>query len=39
MTKIVDLISDTATQPTDIMFDVMKMASRGDDVYGVNKKI
>ncbi|KAI8979396.1 pyridoxal phosphate-dependent transferase [Mycotypha africana] len=28
-----DLTSDTATQPTDEMFDIMKAASRGDDVF------
>ncbi|CAO3648472.1 unnamed protein product [Cunninghamella blakesleeana] len=28
-----DLTSDTATQPTDEMFDLMKSASRGDDVF------
>lgn len=27
--------SDTITIPTDEMFDLMKHASRGDDVYGV----
>lgn len=26
---------DTITVPTDAMFDLMKEASRGDDVYGV----
>ena len=26
---------DTITVPTDAMFDLMKNASRGDDVYGV----
>ncbi|KAI7901842.1 pyridoxal phosphate-dependent transferase [Cokeromyces recurvatus] len=30
---IFDMISDTATIPTDEMFDIMKAASRGDDVY------
>ncbi|KAG9304285.1 hypothetical protein G9A89_019847 [Geosiphon pyriformis] len=29
-----DLRSDTETRPTDEMFDVMRAASRGDDVYG-----
>lgn len=32
---IFDLTSDTATVPTDEMFDIMKSASRGDDVYQV----
>jgi hypothetical protein len=27
--------SDTITMPTDEMFDLMRFASRGDDVYGV----
>ncbi|KAG1051163.1 hypothetical protein G6F46_004736 [Rhizopus delemar] len=30
---IYDLISDTATVPTDEMFEIMKAATRGDDVY------
>ncbi|KAL7319722.1 Threonine aldolase [Mucor circinelloides] len=30
---IFDLTSDTATIPTDEMFDIMKAATRGDDVY------
>ncbi|KAI9246833.1 pyridoxal phosphate-dependent transferase [Helicostylum pulchrum] len=30
---IFDLTSDTATIPTDEMFDIMKSATRGDDVY------
>lgn len=33
--KIYDFRSDTVTAPTDEMFDVMKMASRGDDVFEV----
>lgn len=33
--RIIDLQSDTATEPTDEMFDVMKSASRGDDVFAV----
>lgn len=33
--KIYDLLSDTATEPTDEMFDIMKLASRGDDVFAV----
>lgn len=32
---IFDLTSDTATIPTDEMFDIMKQATRGDDVYQV----
>jgi threonine aldolase len=32
---IYDLTSDTATIPTDEMFDIMKTATRGDDVYQV----
>jgi threonine aldolase len=34
--QVFDLTSDTATQPTDEMFDMMKAAHRGDDVFGVN---
>ena len=35
--KIVyDFVSDTATQPTDEMFEIMKQATRGDDVYLVS---
>lgn len=30
---IFDMTSDTATIPTDDMFDIMKAATRGDDVY------
>lgn len=33
---VVDLTSDTATQPTDDMFDIMKLASRSDDVFAVS---
>lgn len=33
--RVYDLTSDTATLPTDEMFEVMKMASRGDDVFQV----
>lgn len=33
---IFDLTSDTATIPTDEMFDIMKAATRGDDVYQVS---
>lgn len=32
---IYDMTSDTATKPTDQMFDIMKQATRGDDVYHV----
>lgn len=35
--KIFDLTSDTATEPTDDHFDMMKTASRKDDVFGVKK--
>ncbi|EIE85050.1 hypothetical protein G6F46_010410 [Rhizopus delemar] len=34
---VVDLTSDTATQPTDDMFDIMKLASRSDDVFAEDK--
>ncbi|KAI9315524.1 pyridoxal phosphate-dependent transferase, partial [Dichotomocladium elegans] len=34
-----DLTSDTATVPTDDMFEVMKMASRGDDVMQANADV
>ena len=34
--QVFDLTSDTATQPTDEMFDIMKLAHRGDDVFTVN---
>ena len=30
-----DLTSDTATEVTDDMFDIMRSASRKDDVFGV----
>jgi hypothetical protein len=36
---IFDLTSDTATIPTDEMFDIMKTATRGDDVYQVSALI
>jgi threonine aldolase len=32
---IYDMTSDTATKPTDQMFEIMKQATRGDDVYHV----
>jgi threonine aldolase len=35
---IYDMVSDTATIPTDEMFDIMKAATRGDDVYQVKIK-
>jgi threonine aldolase len=35
---VFDLTSDTATIPTDEMFDIMKAATRGDDVYQVRSK-
>jgi hypothetical protein len=33
--EVFDLTSDTATRPTDEMFDMMKSAHRGDDVFAV----
>lgn len=36
---IFDMTSDTATIPTDEMFDIMKAATRGDDVYQVSRMI
>ncbi|KAL0092721.1 pyridoxal phosphate-dependent transferase [Phycomyces blakesleeanus] len=36
---VYDLVSDTATIPTDDMFDVMKSATRGDDVYTADHSI
>ena len=35
--QIYDFRSDTVTRPTDEMFDVMRNASRGDDVFDVNE--
>lgn len=32
---VYDMTSDTATEVTDDMFDIMKRASRKDDVFGV----
>ncbi|KAI9253314.1 pyridoxal phosphate-dependent transferase [Helicostylum pulchrum] len=37
--KVYDLQSDTATEPTDAMFDLMKSASRGDDVFAEDTTI
>jgi threonine aldolase len=34
--KVYDFRSDTVTAPTDEMFDIMKSASRGDDVFQVS---
>lgn len=34
---IYDMVSDTATKPTDEMFEVMKQATREDDVYHVRR--
>ena len=34
--RVYDFRSDTVTAPTDEMFEVMKAASRGDDVFQVN---
>lgn len=36
LSKVYDLTSDTATQPTDDMFDLMKTAHKGDDVFKVS---
>ncbi|KAI8980860.1 pyridoxal phosphate-dependent transferase [Pilobolus umbonatus] len=37
--EIFDLTSDTATQPTDDMFDIMKKASRHDDVFEMDGSV
>ncbi|KAJ2963653.1 hypothetical protein NQZ79_g1355 [Umbelopsis isabellina] len=38
--KIVyDMTSDTATKPTDQMFEIMKQATRGDDVYHEDESV
>ncbi|KAI8366437.1 pyridoxal phosphate-dependent transferase [Choanephora cucurbitarum] len=37
--QVFDLTSDTATQPTDEMFDIMKLAHRGDDVFTQSKTV
>ena len=34
--QVYDFRSDTVTKPTDEMFDIMRNASRGDDVFNVN---
>ncbi|KAI8095115.1 pyridoxal phosphate-dependent transferase [Gilbertella persicaria] len=34
-----DLTSDTATEPTDDMFDMMKLAHRGDDVFNASTSV
>lgn len=39
LNKVYDLTSDTATQPTDEMFDLMKTAHKGDDVMEVSNFI
>ncbi|KAF9898110.1 Threonine aldolase [Lobosporangium transversale] len=39
MKLIADFRSDTLTQPTDEMFEIMKKASRSDDVYEVDSSI
>jgi threonine aldolase len=36
--KVFDFRSDTVTAPTDEMFDIMKSASRGDDVFQVRRE-
>ncbi|KAI8968180.1 pyridoxal phosphate-dependent transferase [Mycotypha africana] len=36
---IYDMTSDTATIPTDEMFDIMKAATRGDDVYQTDNDV
>lgn len=33
-----DMTSDTATEVTDDMFDIMKRASRKDDVFSVSQE-
>lgn len=37
--QMYDLQSDTSTTPTDEMFEIMKLASRGDDVFSVRNLI
>jgi threonine aldolase len=37
--KMYDLHSDTVTEPTSEMFDLMRAASVGDDVFAVSQKI
>ncbi|KAI8645064.1 pyridoxal phosphate-dependent transferase [Parasitella parasitica] len=37
--RFYDITSDTATEPTDDMFDIMKTASRGDDVFGEDTSV
>ncbi|KAI7869159.1 pyridoxal phosphate-dependent transferase [Spinellus fusiger] len=36
---IYNFTSDTSTEPTDELFDIMKAASRGDDMYGAEKSV
>ncbi|KAG0165444.1 Threonine aldolase [Apophysomyces sp. BC1034] len=36
---VYDMASDTATVQTDDMFDIMKAASRGDDVYSADQSV
>lgn len=37
--RFFDITSDTATEPTDEMFDMMKTASKGDDVFGEDTSV
>ncbi|CEP12937.1 hypothetical protein [Parasitella parasitica] len=37
--RFYDITSDTATEPTDDMFGIMKTASRGDDVFGDDSSV
>ncbi|KAI9488369.1 pyridoxal phosphate-dependent transferase [Zychaea mexicana] len=37
--KVYDFRSDTVTSPTDEMFDIMKAASRGDDVFQEDRSV
>ncbi|KAF7726442.1 Threonine aldolase [Apophysomyces ossiformis] len=37
--KVYDFRSDTVTAPTDDMFDIMKAASRNDDVFQANRSV
>ncbi|KAF1807535.1 pyridoxal phosphate-dependent transferase [Mucor lusitanicus] len=37
--RFYDITSDTATEPTDDMFELMKSASKGDDVFGEDSSV
>ncbi|CAO0796069.1 unnamed protein product [Mucor circinelloides] len=37
--RFFDITSDTATEPTDDMFELMKAASKGDDVFGEDASV